>query len=187
MYWATYSVLACLIVTQVKCGFIHPVKGFVIRKLRNITCISNPVNDVCPVNHKVPDSIPNLSRIDSESIKKVLNRNARFIRFSGGSKNCTRANEMFYCSKIVYFCETNQSYVYLDSDRVHRQCVIARRKCDGIGILNLDTFFNCDKHVNATVRYDKSEICKEYPDVENDACTKRNHKVSRRRLKCKHC
>ncbi|XP_028409225.1 uncharacterized protein LOC114531807 [Dendronephthya gigantea] len=84
---------------------------------------------------------------------------------------------MFYCSKMIYVCETNLSYVYLDSDRVHRQCVTARRECDGISALTLDVLLNCTKHLNATLRYDKSEICKEYPDVENKICPKRNYKV----------
>ena len=123
--------------THVCCDQDHRV--FVIGKLPIITCISNPVNDLCPVNHQVPDRIQNLPWIDRNAISQVLISRSLSLQLAGGDGNCTDAYKMFECSTIIYTCKTNLSYVYLDSlfrhTRVYTVCCCKAGMCgSGSGI-----------------------------------------------------
>jgi uncharacterized protein (UPF0147 family) len=170
MYWATPLVLVCLMASQVCCD--HGQLVFVIEKLQFITCVSNPINDICPVDHMVPDqSLPTTNRT---VISQVLNLTSLPLRSANASESCIAANKMFQCSLRIYTCKKNESYVYLDSERAYRLCMDARDNCTG-----LEQLFNCSLYRNATVsRHSKGVTCNEYQKLENDTCPMRNYKVS---------
>ena len=170
MYWITPLVLVFLMASQGRCENDQHV--FVIMELQVITCIPNPVNDICPVDHKVPDLIQNLPWINRTVISQVLNSMSTILRAAGGNQSCIAANEMLECSKILYTCKDNENYVYLDSNRTYGLCMVAREECMGIGL------FNCTLYLNSRFRYPKSTACKEYQKLENDTCSTPNYKVS---------
>ena len=176
MYWARLLALFFLMATHVCCDQDHRV--FVIAKLPITTCISNPVNDLCPVNHQVPDRIQNLPWIDRNVISQVLISRSLSLQLAGGDGNCTDAYKMFQCSTIIYTCKTNLSYVYLDSERAYTLCVSAKQACAGVSQALRDKIFNCSLYRNASVRYEKGESCEEYPKLENNTCPTRRYKVS---------
>lgn len=170
--------LPYLMITQVSCDNREYV--YVIGKLPGyIKCVANPVNDLCPVNHLVPDKIQNLPWIDRNVVSQVLTAKSNQLRSAGGDDSCIDANAKFDCSKILYTCETDLDNVYLDSRRVHGLCINASRMCSGIEQETHNKLFsNCSVYENKTVRYSKGMACLEYPKLPNDSCPVRNYKVS---------
>ena len=166
-------VILCLMVSQALGDNNEYV--FVIRK--SIECISNPVNDICPIDHKVPDIIQNSPWINRTSLSWVLNSTSSLFRMAGGNASCIEANEMFQCSQFLYTCKDDEDTVYLDSKRTNNLCNAARKKCMGIDQGLLDRLFNCTLYTSST-KYNKGSNCKEYKKVENDTCAMPNYKVS---------
>ncbi|CAB4019956.1 ---NA--- [Paramuricea clavata] len=152
--------------SQVCCD--HGQLVFVIGKLQFITCVSNPINDICPVNHKVPDQIlPNRT-----VISQLLNSTSVPLRSTNASESCIAANKMFLCSLSIYTCNDNERYFYRDTEIAYRLCMDARDICTG-----LEQLFNCSLYRNATMRHSKGVTCNEYQKLENDTCPMRNYKV----------
>ena len=167
-----------LMITRVSCDNAEYV--YVMAKLPGYTkCVSNPVDDVCPVDHLVPDKIQNLPWIDRNVITQVLAAKSNQLRNAGGNDSCINANAKFECSKILYTCKTDLDYVYLDPQRVHALCINASQKCNGIKQVTYNKLFsNCSLCKNKTVRYSKGVACLEYPKLPNDLCPVRNYKVN---------
>ena len=173
MYWKVPMVILCLMASQAVGDNDEYV--FVIRK--SIECISNPVQDICPVDYKVPDNIQNSQWINRTLLSWVLNITSSLSRMAGGNASCIEANEMFQCSQFLYTCKDDEDTVYLDSTRTYKLCNAAKEKCMGIDQGLLDRLFNCTLHT-PSIKYNKASNCKEYQKVENDSCAMPYYKVS---------
>ena len=172
MYWATRLVLVCLVVTQVRCG--SDLYGFVRREIVT-PCISNPINDICPLGHKVPKRVYNIYPGISASVRRI---SARF-RSAGGNDNCTEAIKMFQCSRSIRTCKSNLSYFYLDSARAYTRCVAARHACAEVDKSLQDAWLDCNTVRNRgdSRRDRRRDTCEKYPKLQNDACPMRKYKV----------
>ena len=175
MYWATRLVFVCLMVTQVRCG--NDQYGYV--KWELVTqCITNPVNDVCPLGHKVPKRVYN---IYPGILGSALRVSAKF-RSAGGNDNCTQAATMFQCSQQIKTCKNNLSYFYWDRTQAYTLCIAARQACVGVDRKLQDTWLNCNRVRGSSEwrQTRRTASCREYPVLENDKCPKRNYKVTKR-------
>jgi hypothetical protein len=173
MYWRVPVVILCLMVSQA----IGDNGEYVYVISKRIECISNPVNDICPVTHKVPDRIQNLPWINRTMINTTLSSTSTLLRTAGGNESCIDTTKMFQCSQFLYTCKDNDDYVYLDSSRIYQLCNDARQKCMNIDQGLQDRLFNCTLYTTST-RYSKGSKCKEYQKVENDTCPMPDYKVS---------
>jgi hypothetical protein len=173
MYWSTGLLFICLAVTQVRCG--NDQYGFVRRELVT-QCISNPINDTCPVGHKVPKRVYDIYPGIRFSVRTI---SARF-RSAGGNDNCIDAVTMFQCSQWLRTCKSNLSYFYLDSARAYTLCFAARQACAGVDKKLQNNWLNCNKVQNNGDKRRKRRraTCKDYPSLKNDKCPMRNYKVS---------
>lgn len=153
MSLATTLVFVLFMLTNVSCSKNSQHVVYLTSHLSNTTCISNQLNDICPVDYKVPDRISNIPLNNRDRVASVLNSTSTHLRYAGGNESCINASKTFECSKLIYKFQSNLSYVYLDE--VYGSCMSAKQKCSGVPQSLRGAQFNCTLFRNAKVRVNK--------------------------------
>lgn len=165
-------------------------KVYVKTKIPTIPCIDNPVKDVCPSAHKVPD-FSKIRDDDEKGMKResfnktqlnaTLSIFLNILKPFNASKACKDAVKTSVCSPVLITqCKDDDDYITTDMGKVGRLCEKAKNECrTALPPLLLMALFNCSTDRRVEKHRRRGAVCQDFPAVKGDPypCSKRKYKV----------